>query len=154
MYEDLARSQNPTRLEWFVIHALIPSVLVTAALHWSAEAPATRHERIDWTICCPVIEPGPIVDVFPTLIRMPRPAYPEWMRRSEIEGRVVLRALVSTRGRVYPSSILVLQATHVQFVVPAREALIAALFRPGWFGGQRIDAWVTIGMDFKPLEVP
>jgi hypothetical protein len=73
---------------------------------------------------------------------------------SRIEGRVVLRALVSARGRVYPSSILVLQATRVQFVVPAREALSAALFRPGWFGGQRMDAWITIGIDVKPLEVP
>jgi hypothetical protein len=49
---------------------------------------------------------------------------------------------------VYPSSILVVRATHVQFVGPARAALTAALFRPGWFGGQRMDAWITIAIDF------
>jgi hypothetical protein len=36
----------------------------------------------------------------------------------------------------------------------AREALSAALFRPGWFGGRRTDAWITIGIEFKSLEVP
>jgi len=150
MYDDLARTQNPTLLEWFVVHAVIPSVLVTAALHWSPDVLATPIEPT-YTIVCPLTERvpgGPVLDVFPVLIRMPRAAYPEAMRRSGVQGRVVLRALVSTLGRVYPSSILVLRATHVQFVVPAREALSAALFRPGWFGGRRMDAWITIAIDF------
>ena len=150
MYDDLARTQNPTPLEWFVVHAVIPSVLVTAALHWSPEILATPIEPT-YTIVCPRTERipgGPVLDVFPVLIRMPRATDPEAMRRSGVQGRVVLRALVSTHGRVYPSSILVLRATHVQFVVPAREALSAALFRPGWFGGQRMDAWITIAIDF------
>lgn len=151
MYDDLARTQNPTRLEWFVVHAVIPSVLVTAALHWSSTVPVTPQP--DFRCTFPAhIEPwapaGPIPDVFPTLIKMPRPAYPQSMRQSGIEGRVVLRALVSTRGSVYPSSILVLRATHRQFIDSAREALSAALFRPGWFGGQRMDAWITIAIDF------
>ena len=150
MYDDLARTQNPTPLEWFVVHAVIPSVLVTAALHWSPDVLATPIEPT-YTIVCPLTESvpgGPVLDVFPVLIRMPRAAYPEAMRRAGIQGRVVLRALVSTDGRVYRSSILVLRATHVQFVVPAREALSAALFRPGWFGGRRMDAWITIAIDF------
>ena len=150
MYDDLARTENPTPLEWFVVHAVIPSVLVTAALHWSPDVLATPIEPT-YTIACPLTESvpgGPVLDVFPVLIRMPRAAYPEAMRRAGVQGRVVLRALVSTDGRVYPSSILVLRATHVQFVVPAREALSAALFRPGWFGGQRMDAWITIAIDF------
>jgi TonB family protein len=153
MYDDLARTQNPTPLEWFVVHALIPTVLVTAALHWSPAPPATLKHPSSVMVwpppCCPFVPwPGPVADVFPTLVRMPEPAYPEAMRRAGIEGRVVLKALVNTRGRVYPSSILVLRATHVQFVAPARAALTAALFRPGWFGGQRTDAWITIAIDF------
>jgi len=155
MYDDLARTQIPTPLEWFVVHAVIPTVLVTAALHWSPTVPSRPQPALQDFGCTfpaliePWAPPGPIPDVFPTLVRLSEPAYPEAMRRAGIEGRVVLRALVSTRGRVYPSSILVLRATHVQFVVPAREALSAALFRPGWFGGQRIDASVTIAVDFK-----
>jgi TonB family protein len=152
MYDDLARTQNPTALEWFVLHAVIPSVLVTAAFHWkppiatAASTAPTSVERF-FTVCV-ITPPPPIPDVFPTLVRMPRPIYPEAMRRAGIEGRVVLKALVNTSGRVDASSILVLRATHVQFVVPAREALSAALFHPGWFGGRRMNAWITIAIDF------
>jgi TonB family protein len=156
MYDDLARTQNPTPLEWFVVHAVIPSVLVTAALHWSPAVPAPLKTPTYVLVCQrqmfePVIEPfvgGPIPDVFPVLVRMPRARYPEALLRARIEGRVVLRALVNTSGRVDSSSILVLRATHVEFIVPARRALKAALFHPGWFGGQRLNAWITIAIDF------
>ena len=157
MYDDLARTQTPTPLERFVVHAVIPSVLLTAALHWQpaggAAAP-TRPVAIDGFFIVCGFPPPAIPDVFPTLVRMPPPVYPDAMRRSGIEGRVVLRALVSTRGRVYPSSILVLRTTDVQFVAPARQALRDALFRPARLGGARIEAWITIGIDVKPLEVP
>jgi len=94
-------------------------------------------------------EPGTAPDVFPTLIRMPRPTYPESMRRSGIEGRVVLKALVNTHGRVVPSSILVLRTTDAEFSTPAILALSAARFRPAKFAGARIEAWITIAVDFK-----
>ena len=152
MYDDLSRTQNPTAVEWFVLRAVIPSVLVTAALHWSPAPPAARHERTYWTVCCPMSEPGPAPDVFPTLIRMPRPTYPESMRRSGIEGRVVLKALVNTHGRVVPSSILVLRTTDAEFSTPAILALSAARFRPARLAGARIDAWITIAVDFKPPQ--
>jgi TonB family protein len=154
MYDDLARTQIPTPLEWFVVHAVIPSVLVTAALHWSPAVPAPIKKPIYLFVCQmfePVIEPfigGPIPDVFPVLVRIPQPQYSDAMRRAGVEGRVVLRALVNTSGRVDSSSILVLQATHVEFVVPARQALKAAVFGPGRFGGQRLNAWITIAIDF------
>jgi len=53
MYDDLARTQNPTPLEWFVVHAVIPSVLVTAAFHWNspiatAAATAPTSGRRAW----------------------------------------------------------------------------------------------------------
>jgi len=153
MYDDLARTQNPTAVEWFVLHAVIPTVLVTAALHGSPDvqaAPKTAPPMFACLLRVLIEEPaaGPVPDVFPTLVRMPRARYPQAMRRAGIEGRVVLKALVNTSGRVDSSSILVMRATHVEFVVPARQALKAALFRPGWFGGQRLDAWITIAIDF------
>ncbi|HXG97458.1 MAG TPA: TonB family protein [Gemmatimonadales bacterium] len=157
MYDDLARTQNPAPLEWLVVHAVIPSVLVTAALHWQpavgAAAP-TPPVAIDGFVMVCGYSPPLIPDLFPTLVRMPRPTYPESMRRSGIEGRVVVKAVVNTRGRVYPSSILVLRTTHVQFVAPARQALAAAVFHPARLGRARVEAWITIGIDVKPLEVP
>jgi len=152
MYDDLARTQNPTAVEWFVLRAVIPSVLVTAALHWSPAPPICSgiEHLIEPTPCCPFVPwPGPIPDVFPTLVSMSQPAYPEAMRRAGIEGRLVLRALVNTHGRVVPSSILVLRTTDAEFSTPAILALSAARFRPAKFAGARIDAWITIAVDFK-----
>jgi TonB family protein len=78
---------------------------------------------------------------------MPRPSYPAIMRRAGVEGRVVLRALVNPCGSVDSSSILALQATHEDFVPPARRALAAAAFRPARFGGRMGAAWITMGID-------
>ena len=160
MYDDLARTQNLPPLERFVVHAVIPSVLLTAALHWSPAVPVALDEPAYVMICPgidPLIEPwapwpGPIPDVFPTLVTMPEPAYPDAMRRAGIEGRVVLKALVNTRGRVVPSSILVLRSTDPEFSTPAVLALSAARFRPARLAGARIEAWVTIAVDFKPPQ--
>src|SRR6267154_2137182 len=155
MYDDLARTQNPAPLEWLVVHAVIPSVLLTAALHWQpavAGAAPTPSAPLDWIVPVCGFPPPAIPDVFPTLVRMPRPVYPGAMRRSGIEGRVVLKALVNTRGRVYPSSIRVLRTTDVRFIAPARQALRDALFRPARLGGARIESWVTIAVDFKPPQ--
>ena len=33
MYDDLARTQNPPPLEWFVVHAVIPSLVLTLFMH-------------------------------------------------------------------------------------------------------------------------
>jgi TonB family protein len=158
MYDDLARTQNPTRLERFVWHAVIPSVLLTAAFHWNspiASVESVAPTSVEWLVTVCENPPWPpIPDVFPTLVRMPRPIYPDAMRRAGIDGRVVVKALVNTRGRVYPSSILVLRTTDVVFVAPARQALRDALFRPARLAGTRIEAWITIGIDVKPLEVP
>lgn len=161
MYDDLARTQTPTRLERFVWHAVIPSVLLTAALHWTTPVARATSTWPSFQCTFPLmLEPLPEIpvpvlpDVFPTLVSMPRPKYSDLMRRGGIEGRVVLKALVSTRGRVYPSSILVLRTTDVAFVAPARQALRDAVFRPARLGGTRIEAWITIGIDVKPLEGP
>src|SRR3954465_6046611 len=106
MYDDLARTQNPTPLEWFVLPAVIPSVLVTTALHWSPAVPAPLEESTYVLVCQPIepiIEPfigGAIPDVFPVLVRMPQAQHPAALRRAGIAGRVVLKALVNMRGRV------------------------------------------------------
>ena len=144
MYDDLARSQRPSSLEWLVVNAVIPSVLVTFVLQMSL---ATR--------AAPTPPGSPLPDAFPTLIGMPRPAYPAIMRRLRVGGRVVLRALVNARGRVEPSSILAFQATDSHFIEPSRRALAAALFRPARFGGRAGGAWITIAIDFNLVaQVP
>src|SRR2546427_1383469 len=47
MYDDLARAQKPSALEWLVVHALIPSVLLTLVLQW----PRAHISRATPTVC-------------------------------------------------------------------------------------------------------
>ena len=152
MYDDLARTQQPTPFEWFVVNAVIPSVVLSLAL-WSPPAPAAQPTVIsdhgfmvmpcEWSGCV-----GPIADTFPTLIRMPQPVYPTRLRRAGVEDHVVLRALVNTNGRVDSASILIVHATSTPLAMSARQALMSALYRPGRFGGRPIAAWISIAIDF------
>jgi TonB family protein len=156
MYDDLARAQQPSILERLVLNTVIPSVLLTLALH--SQSVETRPQNCDdcggvplllaceCPECCVTL--GPVPDAFPVLVRMPRPVYPAVMRRDGIEGRVVLRALVNPRGRVDSTSILVVQTTDGSFVPSAFQALARAVFRPARFGGHAGAAWITIDIDF------
>ncbi len=155
MYDDLARTQNLPPLEWFVVHAVIPSVLLTFALqnHATVQA-APQLPAYAGFVLLPVIEEpwvgGPVPDRFPLLISMPRAEYPGAMTREGLEGYVRLKALVDTRGLVVRSSIVILHATDSRFVEPARTALADVVFHPVWAEGSRIGYWVTMTIAFRP----
>jgi len=155
MYDHVLRAQRPSVLEWLVVNALIPSVLVSFAHHiWQIQHLAhTRAPRVachaGFLLPSDGFEPGKrISDGFPVLVHMPTPAYPAILRRAGIEDRVILRALVDVQGRVDTSSVLVVQATEPQFLVAARQALKRSRFRPGRFAGTPTAAWAIIAIDF------
>jgi TonB family protein len=82
------------------------------------------------------------------MLTSPLPVYPDLLRQAGVQGRVVLEAIVDTTGRVLASSILLVSATHPAFVAPARQALLASLFRPGLAGGKPVRMRVRIPYDF------
>ena len=144
MYDDLARTQNSPPLEWLVVHAVIPTVLVTFVLQAPHPVPTAWPLRTAWEYNMLVIEE-------PRIGRpawMPHAVYPTGLVPERIEGYVRLKALVDTRGLVMRSSISILHATDARFVEPARTALAAARFRPTWFGGERIGYVVTMTIVF------
>jgi len=253
MYDDLARTQQPPPLEWFVVRAVIPSVALTLvlrlpagqvcqssfrpfrdarsetmkafssavsiSLHAAVGAavllgttktgrsdvqttlvpqivfPPVQNENHDDAIGGPSI-PGPIVIPQPDfgqiplpslpqtgatteafsrpagtsgatsgtneatgwapllseqpaeVLSGPLPAYPELLRQAGVQGRVVLEAVVDTTGRVLPQSVSVVSATNPGFVAPARQALLATLFRPAMTGGKPARLRVRIPYDF------
>lgn len=157
MYDDLARAQRPSALEWLVVNAIIPSVVLTLALHSQNAYPAARV-CYDCSATLPLFVPTTrtlcfescrLPDVFPILIRMPRPVYPAITRRNGVARRVVLRALVNPEGRVDSTSILVVETTDSAFITPAFHALAQALFRPARYGGHAGAAWIMIGIEFN-----
>ncbi len=85
----------------------------------------------------------------PEVLTGPLPAYPELLRRAGIEGQVVVEALVDTTGRVRPTSISVVSATNPAFIAPARQALLATLFRPARVGARPVPMLVRIPFAFS-----
>lgn len=79
----------------------------------------------------------------------PLPSYPELLRQAGVQGQVVLEAVVDTTGRVLAQSLLVVAATNPGFVEPARQALLATLFRPAASGGKPVRMRVRIPYQFS-----
>lgn len=84
----------------------------------------------------------------PEVLTGPLPVYPELLRQAGVQGQVVLEAVVDTTGRVQPASVSVVSATHSGFVAPARQALVATLFRPARVGGRAVPMLVRVPFDF------
>lgn len=78
----------------------------------------------------------------------PLPIYPDLLRQAGVQGSVILEAVVDTTGRVLASSISVVSMTNPGFVAPARQALLATLFRPAMVGGRPIRILVRIPYEF------
>jgi TonB family protein len=160
MYEDLARSQRPSALEWLVVNMVLPSLLVTFALQWRGERPAELRRPESEGLIVSILPVmglddayarfGPIPDLFPKLLSMARLEYPPFLHGSVSHPRVFLRALVEPNGSVSPSSIVIVQSPDPQLNEPARRALMAAVFQPASLAGHRVGAWITIAVNFNP----
>jgi len=106
----------------------------------SNETTAYGHPSDGW---------GPALgEAGPEVLTGPLPVYPEFLRRAGVQGQVVLEALVDTTGRVQAASIAVASATNPGFVAPARQALLATLFRPARVGGRPVRMLVRVPFDF------
>lgn len=78
----------------------------------------------------------------------PRPRYPEALRHAGVEGRVVVRFVVDSAGRVERGSVAVASSSHALFVA-AVEPLVGGLrFRPAEAGGRRVRQLVEMPFEF------
>jgi protein TonB len=83
------------------------------------------------------------------LITPAKPRYPEVLRAAGIDGRVLVRFVVDTLGRIDPASVQILSSTHDQFTRAVRAALSGFRFRPAESGGKRIPALAEMPFEFK-----
>jgi len=101
-----------------------------------------------------IIPPVAAVPVFKAAIRDPRfarkfqPDYPVGLLRREIEGRVRIKVLIGTNGRVRQAEIV--SATHADFGKAARkQALRSWRFKPATRGGKPVEDWQTLTVRFN-----
>src|SRR5262245_19848141 len=83
------------------------------------------------------------------LLTPAKPRYPEPLRQAGIEGRVLVRFVVDTVGRIDPASVQILSSTHDQFTRAVRDALSGFRFRPAESNGKHIPALAEMPFEFK-----
>jgi len=88
---------------------------------------------------------GP-VEVFPELVSMRRPVYPDMARSIGLTGDVRLRVLVNTDGRVLKA--LVVRSAPA-FDQSALDAIRTAQFKPARWNGKPVRVWVEIPIQFR-----
>lgn len=82
------------------------------------------------------------------IVSSAKPRYPESLRQAGIGGRVVVRFVVDTLGRIDMSTVEVLESTHDRFSVSVRDVLPAFRFKPSEAGGRRVRSLAEMPFEF------
>jgi protein TonB len=90
-----------------------------------------------------------IVEERPELLSAPPPVYPPLLRQAGIQGRVVLRAIVDTTGRVEPTSVRIVQSPSSAFEQPTKDWVLKALFRPARMHGRAVRVFINLPVDYS-----
>lgn len=88
------------------------------------------------------------VDTAPRLIRHFPPPYPMRAKRSNIEGKVVVRALITPDGRATRISVVSAQPSNI-FETSVIKAVSRWRFQPGTLHGEKVSTWIEIPVVFK-----
>ena len=78
----------------------------------------------------------------------PSPRYPAVLRAAGVEGRVAMRFVVDTLGRVEPGSATVLASTDPRFTAAVEEALPRLRFTAARHGGRTVRMLVEMPFQF------
>jgi len=100
------------------------------------------------------IDPGQafieaVVDEKPERVSTPSLDYPDLLRQAGIEGTVVVEVIIDTLGRAEPGSLRVVQSTNKAFEIPAKDAVLKSLYRPGRVRGQAVRVLVQVPISFS-----
>ena len=90
-----------------------------------------------------------IVEQRPELLSAPPPVYPQLLRQAGIQGRVVLRAIIDTTGRVEPTSVRIVKSPSAGFEQPTRDWVLKALFRPARIHGRAVRVFINLPVDYS-----
>jgi protein TonB len=86
------------------------------------------------------------------MLAPPRPRYPDQLRAAGITGRVVLRLVVDTTGRVERETVTVLESSHDLFARAVIAVLPSLRFTPAEAGGRKVRMLVVLPFEFRLNE--
>jgi len=87
------------------------------------------------------------VDTKPKVIRQMKVTYPAQAKQNNVEGRVVVRVLIDTKGKAEKMEVVESEPEGV-FDENALKSLIYWQFRPGILNGKLVATWVKIPLTF------
>ncbi|HEX9488217.1 MAG TPA: TonB family protein [Gemmatimonadales bacterium] len=90
-----------------------------------------------------------IVEEKPAVLSGPTLQFPELLRQAQIQGRVLVQAIIDTLGRAEPPSVKVLQSPNPGFDQSAKSYVVKALFRPARVHGRAVRVLIQIPIDFR-----
>jgi periplasmic protein TonB len=93
-----------------------------------------------------------MVDRVAAMLAPPRPRYPDQLRAAGVTGRVVVRLVVDTIGRVELASIVIREASHDLFTQAVRAVLPSLRFVPAEAGGRKVRMLVDLPFEFRLQE--
>jgi len=102
----------------------------------------------------PAVREGDLVDIsevdkVPERINTIRPVYPPMALRRNLEGRIIVTALVNEHGKVIDAKVLRGDDRKIGFEEAALHAVRSTSFRPATKDGKRVRVWMPIPIDFK-----
>jgi protein TonB len=89
------------------------------------------------------------VSVIPKMTKVVKPNYPEFLKKMEIEGTVVIQAIIKPDGKVEDSSVKVIKKLHPQLDQAAVDALKQSEFSPALYGSRPVRVIMQIPYTFK-----
>ena len=128
----------PVRAELHVefgLHPLRHSLQQPAAPAFRADSDSVYSESD--------VEEKPVRDSSPMLV------YPRLLREAEIEGVVVVEAIIDTLGRAEPTSLRVVQTANPGFNESAKDNVLDTRFRPGRVHGKAVRVLVRLPIRFR-----
>ena len=90
-----------------------------------------------------------LVEERPALLSAPPPVYPPLLKQAGIQGRVILRAVIDTTGRVEPTSIVIMKSPNPAFDQPTKDWVLKALFRPARLHGRGVRVFINLPVDYS-----
>ncbi len=90
-----------------------------------------------------------LVEERPALLSAPPPEYPALLKQAGIQGRVILRAVIDTSGRVEPASVRIMKSPNPAFDQPTKDWVLKALFRPARLHGRGVRVFINLPVDYS-----
>jgi len=79
-----------------------------------------------------------VVQEKPERLAGPAPVYPPLLQQAQIEGTVMVQAIIDTSGHVEPNSVKVIQSANPGFNESAKQAILKWLYRPARVYGKAV----------------